>query len=385
MEKNPEFDDIRPYYDDEVPAVIRRLLENPHFKRFVAFFLPGSDWEEFKAFMGTFSNKRDFQQGISKDAVFKITQKNTSGIECKGFEKLNKDEAYTFISNHRDIILDASILNAMLLKEGFDGTEIAIGDNLLLSPWIEDVVRLNKSFIVKRGVSIRQMLEVSRHLSQYIHFTIRNKKQSVWIAQREGRAKDSNDRTQESLLKMLTLGGKSDNLLQNLKELNITPVSFSYEYDPCDFLKAKEFQQKRDNPEFKKSKRDDLLNMQTGMFGYKGHVHFQIGRTINPLLDQIGSVKEKNEIIARTAALIDNEIFLNYLLYPVNYIAYDRIWGDGSFKNKYTPADIEVFDAYLQKQLNKIILPDKDIPFLTGKILEMYAYPTRNQLLANNL
>jgi hypothetical protein len=380
MEKNPEFDDIRPYYDDEVATVIKRLLKNPHFKKFMGFFFSENDWKNFKALMETFTNKSDFQQKISKDAVFKIIGKNASGVECEGFENINKNNAYTYISNHRDIVLDASILNASMIAKGFCGTEIAIGDNLLIQPWIEDLVRLNRSFIVKRGVSVRQILDVSRHLSRYIHFAIKDKKQSVWIAQREGRAKNSNDRTQESVLKMLILGGENSSTLQNLEELNITPVSLSYEYDPCDFLKAMEFQQKRDNPEFKKSKRDDLINMQTGLYGYKGHIHFQIGHPINPSLTKIDAALPKNEIITRTAALIDNEIFRNYRIYPINYIAYDRLWGDGSLKNKYTSKDIQVFDAYLQKQLNKINLPNKDIPFLTGKIFEMYAYPLRNYL-----
>jgi hypothetical protein len=228
-------------------------------------------------------------------------------------------------------------------------------------------------------------LEVSRHLSEYIHFTIKDKNQSVWIAQREGRAKDSNDRTQESVLKMLILGGKNNNALLDMEDLNITPVSFSYEYDPCDYLKAKEFQQKRDNPEYKKSKRDDLVNMQAGLHGYKGNIHFHIGRTINPYLRKVDPSLGRNEIIARVASLIDNEIFLNYRFYPGNYIAYDRLWGNNLFREKYTSTDIEIFDAYLQKQLDKIILPDKDIPFLTEKILEMYAYPVKNQLSAEEL
>ncbi|GHT84940.1 hypothetical protein FACS18947_3050 [Bacteroidia bacterium] len=208
---------------------------------------------------------------------------------------------------------------------------------------------------------------------------MRDKNQSVWIAQREGRAKDSNDRTQESVLKMLAMGGDKS-FLQNIEELNITPASFSYEYDPCDYLKAKEFQQRRDNPEFKKSQQDDFLNMQTGLLGYKGNIHLQIGNSINPALSKLDASLGKLELVTQIASLIDNEIFLNYRFYPINYIAYDRLWGEGIFKEKYSGDNLKSFDAYLQKQLDKIDLPDKDIPFLTEKILKMYAHPVKNQL-----
>ena len=278
-------------------------------------------------------------------------------------------------------MLDASILCVLLAQNGYDTAEIAIGDNLLIHPWIQDVVKLNKSFIVKRDVSMRQMLEASKLLSAYIHYAITQKKQSVWIAQREGRAKDSNDKTQESLLKMLSLGSDAD-FIDAIRRLNITPLSISYEYDPCDYLKAKEFQLKRDNPEHKKSPHDDLLNMETGIFESKGNIHFQIGRPINQMLCQItANAQDKNETITAVAGLIDREIYLNYKFYPVNYIAYDRLWGDNkTFSSLYAAKDIENFDLYLQKKLDLIDIPDKDIDFLTEKILEMYAYPVKNQL-----
>ena len=380
MEKNTEFEDIRPYDDEEVIPVINRLLEDPLFKRAVGFIFPGEDgWRKVETILRNTKNRKDFQHGIITDAVAQAVGRTSNGVECTGFENIKKEEAYTYISNHRDIILDASLLCVMLAVAGYDTTEIAIGDNLLLHPWIEDVVRLNKSFIVKRGVSIRQMLEVSTHLSQYIHFAIKEKKESVWIAQREGRAKNSDDRTQDSLLKMLAMGGNGQ-FLSNLKEINITPVSLSYEYDPCDYLKAKEFQQKRDNPDFKKSKMDDLLNMETGLFGYKGSIHFQLGRPINPQLEKLDVNRPKSELVIEVGNLIDNEIFLNYKFYPINYIAYDRLWGENKFAAQYTKEDIHTFEAHLAKQLQKIDLESKDIPFLTEKILEMYANPVKNQL-----
>jgi hypothetical protein len=359
--------------------VIDRLLKDPTFKQVVGSIFPEEDWKATEALMKTFKTKRDFQWGLSKDTVMQLAGRTASSIDCSGFENIEKDGVYTYISNHRDIVLDASILCSALANNDYDTAEIAIGDNLLLAPWIEDLVRLNKSFIVKRGVSFRQMLEVSTHLSRYIHFAIKEKKESVWIAQREGRAKDSNDRTQESLLKMLAMGGDKD-FLGNIKELNITPVSLSYEYDPCDYLKAKEFQQRRDDFEFKKSQQDDLISMKTGLFGYKGNIHFQFGYPINTSLAELDSNTNKNELNTQIVSLIDKEIFLNYRFYPINYIAYDRLSGENLFNENYTAADSKKFDTYLQKQLDKIDLPNREIPFLTEKILEMYANPLKNHL-----
>ena len=380
MEKHTEFDDIRPYCDEEVVPVIEELINDPLFKQqIMRFAFPGIDWELIVARLRSVQNRRDLQLNILKHTVFSMVGKTSASVECAGLENIRKDRTYTYISNHRDIVLDASLLCALLVTHEYDTVEIAIGDNLLLYPWIEHLVRLNKSFIVKRGVSIRQMLEVSNQLSRYIHYAITEKKESVWIAQREGRAKDSNDRTQESLLKMLAMAGGQD-FLSNLKELNMAPVAFSYEYDPCDYLKAMEFQQRRDNPEYKKTQSDDLLNMQTGITGYKGRIHFQFGQAINPLLDNLDNNMSKNELAKHIASLIDTGIFRNYRFYPGNYIAYDRLWGNNRFVEQYSEQDLQTFDAYLNGQLEKINLENKDIPFLTEKILEMYAYPVKNQL-----
>ncbi|MDR1527189.1 MAG: 1-acyl-sn-glycerol-3-phosphate acyltransferase [Dysgonamonadaceae bacterium] len=379
METDTEFDDIRPYNDDEVVSTIENLINDPLFRQAVNLVCPEKEWEKVATVLRSFQNRHDFQHNFVQETVYEIIRQTAASIDCFGFENIEKEQAYTYISNHRDIVLDASLLCIMLIANGYDTTEIAIGDNLLLYPWIEHLVRLNKSFIVKRSVSVRQMLDVSNHLSQYIHYAITEKRESVWIAQREGRAKNSDDRTQESLLKMLAMAGGQD-FLSNLKELNITPVSFSYEYDPCDYLKAKEFQQKRDNPEFKKSQADDLLNMQTGISGYKGHIHFQFGQPINPALNRLDANMPKNELATSVAALIDKGIFRNYRLYPGNYIAYDRLWGNNRCIEQYTAQDIQIFDNYLNKQLEKIVLENKDLPFLTEKILEMYAYPVKNQL-----
>ena len=379
MEKNPEFDDIRPYYDDEVATVIKRLLENSQFRKALSYLLSEEEREQVEQLMQTFTNRHDFQHLVVKEFVFDLLKKTGSNAVCENLDDVSKNTACTYISNHRDIVLDAAILASLLGTNGYETVEIAIGDNLLLTEWIKDFVRLNKCFIVKRSVSVRQMLEVSRHLSKYIHYTVCDKAQSVWIAQREGRAKDSNDRTQESVIKMLAMGSEQ-NFLNSLMEINLTPMTFSYEYDPCDYLKAKEFQQKRDDPDFKKTKEDDMLSMKTGLFGYKGNIRFKIGQPINPALLKLDSACGKNELATQVASIIDKEIFRNYIFYPINYIAYDQLWGNNSFGDKYTSNDVENAERYFRQQLDKIDLPNKDIPFLKEKIKEMYANPLKNFL-----
>jgi hypothetical protein len=267
----------------------------------------------------------------------------------------------------------------MLYDVGYGMTQVAIGDNLLIHPWIETVVRLNNSFIVKRNVSVRQTLEVSKVLSAYIRHTINETKESIWIAQREGRAKDSDDKTQASVLKMLNISGEGD-IVQNLMDLNIFPVAISYEYDPCDYLKAKEFQQKRDNPDFVKSQRDDLFSMETGILNNKGRVHFTLTESINPLLEKLDRNMDKNELYAKIASIIDKEIYKHYRFYPSNYIAYDMLYETDRFASGYGEKDKVKFQEYLQNQLDKIILENKDEDFLRKKILEMYSNPLKNHI-----
>ena len=384
MGKTSEFDDIRPYNNDEVMPVIERLLNNPQFREVISTYLfPGKQWAQIEALMRGFTNQHDLQHLFVKDNVFELLSRTSDGASIKGLEHLSRSNTYTYISNHRDIVLDAALLSVLLADNGFDTVEIAIGDNLLLTDWISDVVRLNKCFIVKRSVSLRQILESSVHLSTYIHHTIRDKNQSIWIAQREGRAKDSNDRTQESVVKMLAMGSDKP-FLTSLEELNLTPLAFSYEYDPCDFLKAKEFQQKRDNPDFKKTREDDAVSMRTGLFGHKGAISIKFGHSINPDLLKLDNSLNKNILAAEVASIIDKEIFRNYKFYPINYIAYDRLWGKNTFQDKYSANDVEKYDRYFHQQLSKIDLPNKDIPYLKERMEEMYAYPLKNYLSTEN-
>lgn len=375
-----DFDDIRPLNNDEVKDAIEALVANDDFERAFRYIKPDVNWEEFSETMRSFKTKEDFKAKLAYEAVMMVANKTTFSLTVSGRSRLPKDKkSCTFISNHRDIILDAAFLNVMLYDVGYGMTQVAIGDNLLIRPWIETLVRLNNSFIVKRGVSVRQMLDVSKKLSAYIRHTINESKESIWIAQREGRAKDSNDRTQGSVLKMLNMSGDKD-IVSNIMDLNIFPVAISYEYDPCDFLKAKEFQMKRDDPDYVKSQRDDLLNMETGILNNKGRVHFTLTEPINDQLAVLDKNMEKNELVAAIASIIDKEIYRHYRFYPCNYVAYDMLTGTKRFSGNYGLRDKKHFEEYLQGQLDKIVLPNKDEAFLRTKILEMYTNPLKNYL-----
>jgi len=375
-----EFDDIRPYAPEELPAIFEELIADAEFKEMMTRAFPQLSYEQICGAMRTCKTNLEFQKALVKPFLHTLLEKLSKGLEftCDNKEQLS-DALY--ISNHRDIILDSAFLDVLLVDAINNTVEIAIGDNLLIRPWIKKLVRVNRSFIVQRSLTMRELLASSKRLSSYIRYAIVDKKQPVWIAQREGRAKDSNDFTAESVLKMLAMHTSGDPI-EALKALNIAPTSISYEYDPCDYLKAKEFQQKRDNPEHKKSPFDDLLNMQTGLFGYKGHIHFHVAKCINDELDAIDVNLGKGEKFAAAAKIIDREIHRNYRFWPINYYFYELLTGDTRFADKYTAEDKVALDGYLAGQLQKIDLPNKDVPFLRGKILEMYANPVKNYIKA---
>lgn len=378
---NQEFDEIRPYHDSELPQIFEELIADPAFQQVVEAVMPGVPFQVIAQQMRACKRKLDFQKTFCYELLRKLMREASDGVTLNHTLVPDKQKAYTYISNHRDIILDSGFLSVLLVDQGMDTVEIAIGDNLLIYPWIKKLVRINKSFIVQRALTMRQMLESSARMSRYMHYTIAEKNQSIWIAQREGRAKDSNDRTQESVLKMLAMGGEGD-ILDRLMELNIVPLAISYEYDPCDFLKAQEFQLKRDVPDYKKTTADDLMNMQTGLFGYKGRVHFEVAPCINGELAALDRSLPKTELFAQIAALMDRGIHRHYRMYPNNYVACDLLNGDTVFAGHYTDEDKQRFEAYIAKQLDRITLSQKDVPFLRTKLLEMYANPLKNHLKA---
>ena len=375
-----DFDAIRPFEPEELPAAYDRLVANPQFRAVVGMLYPQVPFEALEKKMRACNTSMEFQLAFCYDFLEMLMAKASLGMDIN-VDAIDVSKRFTFVSNHRDIVLDSALLDKLLVDAGFKTTcEIAIGDNLLSLPWVKDLVRINKSFIVERSLQPREMLLASKRLSEYMHFVIQEKNDNVWIAQREGRAKDSDDRTQPAILKMMAMGG-TGTPSERLQQLHIVPLSISYEFDPCDFLKAREFQLRRDNPEWKKGKNDDVVSMQTGIMGFKGHVHYHCAPCIDEYLQQLPADTPKTEFFDIVAAHIDSEIHRNYRLYPSNYIAADMLDGTSFAKEgKYTEADRQQFEAYLQGQLNKIDLADKDIPFLRECMLTMYANPLRNKM-----
>lgn len=380
-----EFRDIAPYDDSDFKSYMARLVKEPGLENAISYIMPGADRKQLTDLLLSLNSKAEFQQKVMLTILSLIEQKTTSGVTESGMDRLSPDRNVLFITNHRDIVLDASFLGLALIRHGLPAQEVALGDNLLIYDWIEDLVRLNKGIIVKRNLRLNKALEAARQLSGYIHYCIAEKHESVWIAQREGRAKDSNDVTQESVIKMLALSGPGDTLAARLLPLNITPTAISYEYDPNDYLKASEFLQRRRDPEFKKSQRDDLKSMETGILNFKGRVHFSVGSDINAELAAMLDVTDKVEAVRRICAVIDRQIHLGYRIYPNNYIAYDRLEGSDRFASEYSREDVEHFDAYLQGQLDKVEVADvtaEERGLMLRDMLEMYANPLRNQLIA---
>ena len=373
-----EFDEIRPYLDEELPQIYEELIADPAFVKIVGGVLP-FPFEVIAERMRACKTKLEFQKAFCYRFLRGLADSSTQGVTSNLDTLKDSTCAYTFISNHRDIILDSGFLSVLLVENGLDTVEIAIGDNLLIYPWIKKLVRINKSFIVQRALTMRQMLESSARMSRYMHYTINEKNQSIWIAQREGRAKDSNDRTQDSVLKMLAMGGEGD-FLDRLLEMNIVPLSISYEYEPCDYLKAKEYQLKRDVLDYKKSTADDLKNMETGMFGFKGRVHFHVAPCINDQLRKLDRSMSKQDLFTSVSSIIDRSIHANYRFYPGNYVAHDLLNYSTRFANRYTKEDKERFETYLAQQIEKIDIADKDVGYLRHMLLLMYANPLINYM-----
>ena len=382
--KIPEkYDSIRPYEPEELPEVYERLIADEQFKAVVGKVFPQVPFEALAAKLKQCKTNLDFQIAFCYPFLKDLLSKASKGCDID-ISAIDNTRRYTFVSNHRDIVLDSALLDVMLIEADFKTTcEIAIGDNLLAAPWIENLVRVNKSFIVKRSAGIREMLVNSRTMAEYMHLVINDKHDNIWIAQREGRAKDSDDRTQESIVKMMAMGGEGT-VTERLQQLHIVPVAISYEYDPCDWLKAQEFQLKRDVEGWKKTKADDVLSMQTGIMGYKGHIHYHCAPCIDDFLASLPEDTPKADIFRIIAEHIDKGIHANYRLYANNYIAIDMLEGGNRMAEHYTPKDKAKFEMYLAGQLDKIVIPNKDEAFLKDCMLKMYANPAINKLRIKN-
>lgn len=374
MALDKTFEKIRPYNDEEVPAAINRILNNGTFIGFIKDFFHTKNLPTYISQLKMVKSINDFQRFVIFPLTTKLIHKTTKGLIVKGLKNLDPHKKYLFISNHRDIILDSTFINYTLLKEGFTTTEIAIGSNLLLKSWITDLVKLNKSFVVKRFSSIRETLESSKHLSRYIRHLLSQNKNSVWLAQREGRTKDGNDSTQLSLLKMLNFSGEQENI-ENFKQLNIVPVSISYEFEPCDNYKIRELFLSKSINGYKKEPKDDLSSMFTGIITDKGRILLKFGKPLNKFLINIQST-DKKMIIEQLAKMLDYYIIKNYNLWPNNYIAYDIMLNEQKYISKYSVTEKNDFLNHLKKQVENI---EGEKGELKKLFLSLYANPVINK------
>lgn len=384
LESLRPYDDIRPFEPEELQEAFDRITQDSQFRQVLAWIWPGVPAEAIREKMRGCRTNLDFQKTFCYGFILDLLKKTSKGCDLDN-AAIDITHRHTFVSNHRDIVLDSALLDVMLIKNGSDTTvEIAIGDNLLSLPWVKDLVRINKSFIVRRGLPMRQMLQASKLMAEYMHTVISHKNDNIWIAQREGRAKDSNDRTQEAILKMMAMGG-TGSAKDRLSALRIVPLAISYEYDPCDYLKAREFQLRRDVQGWKKGPTDDITSMQTGIMGHKGRIHLHCAPCINDWMDTLPQDMPKTDFFAAVASHIDSEIFRNYRLYPCNYAAIDMLHGTHDHADRYTDDERNAFDDYVEGQIARIEdLPSPDHDFLRERILTMYANPALNHLSAIN-
>ncbi|MBR5687220.1 MAG: 1-acyl-sn-glycerol-3-phosphate acyltransferase [Prevotella sp.] len=374
-----DFDDIRPFEPEELPAAFDRLLADPQFMAVLPYVLPAVPVNLVAEKMRDCHDSLEFQKTFCYGFLVNLLEKASLGCDMDS-SAIDNTRRYTFVSNHRDIVLDSALLDKLLIDAGFTTTcEIAIGDNLLSLPWVKDLVRVNKAFIVERDLPPRQLLMASKRLSEYMHYAISEKNENIWIAQREGRAKDSDDRTQAAILKMMAMGGEGS-VIDRLTALHIVPLAISYEFDPCDYLKASELQQRRDIEGFSKTKIEDVISMKTGIMGYKGHIHYHCASCIDDYLRSLDPDMPKAELFDAVAAHIDSEIHRHYRLYPANFIALDLLENSRAHANLYTPEDETAFAQYFMAQMGKIVLPQPDQTFLRERMLTMYANPARNQM-----
>jgi hypothetical protein len=370
-----QFDSIRPFYDAEVNAAIREIVDDSMLAAMMQFTFPEDQSQSWKERMKHTHSLRDFQINFIYPAVKKVLEMSSDGLTVGGFDQLEPNTAYLFISNHRDIILDTSLLNACLYENGLVMTTSAIGDNLIKKPFIHILSRLNRNFAIKRGVTGRALLESSLLVSQFIHKSLLRENRSVWTAQREGRTKDGNDLTQKGVLKMLTLAERGSNAFGFFEKIQVVPVSISYEYDPTDSLKIPELIAKAKEEKYVKGENEDFITLLSGIMGPKKRIHIQVNKLLDEEVRQLKKEDlPQNEKLSKLSELIDREIWKGYKLWPSNYIAYDLLNQKSQFASLYSQEEKENFEKRLSQKVN----PSN--PLEVENFLRMYANPVVNQL-----
>ncbi len=353
-----KYNDIKPYSDEQIPQAMARIASDPAFDAVSNYLYPDKPLSYFREMALSCRNTNEFQERIMCSAVFRVLEMSAGKLTFGGLENFTPGRKYLLMSNHRDIVLDSAIIQAILFKNGIQTTEMAAGDNLLSSPFIEDLGRSNKMIkVLRKNISPRELYSASMMLSGYMRESITSGKSSVWIAQRNGRTKDGLDLTEQGLLKMLQMSGKDD-FLNDFAELNIMPVSISYEYESCDFFKSAETYIKQ-RQKYVKGKDEDFISILTGIRQYKGDIHIQFNTPMS--IEEISSAAkmDKNERFQTLAAAIDSKIISNYRLHKTNYIAYDIVNKTNKYANKYSKEEASKFIEYMQKGLSKLMMKER--------------------------
>ena len=372
------FKSIRPFNDDEVPKALLQIKDTPLIQAMMAYAFPEDTPAQREERLLACQKVSDFQVDIMYQVVTKAIEKSITEFTCDGFSALDPKKAYVFVSNHRDIILDTSLLNVALHDNHLSMTASAMGDNLLKKKYLKILAMLNRNIIIYRSLPPREALEHSKLVSEFIHHCITENHRNVWIAQREGRTKNGDDRTQQGVLKMLTLNTPEGvTPLQYLKTLNIVPMSISYEFDPTDVLKLPALIAQHNGVEYVKSKKEDFENIIQGLLGQKGRVHISVGQ---PLYEEIDAIEKAhqhlNKQLQALAECLDRAIHQQYKLFPANYIAYDLLNKTSIYKDYYNEKEFRQFERRMNNRSNSEDLSQE-------KFLEMYANPVKNKFDGN--
>ena len=368
------FDSIRPFYDTEVNEAIHSVVNHPMMKALMSFTFPDVEDEVWKDQLKRTHSIRDFQCNFIYNSVQNVLSKSSEGLTTSGFEKLEPNTSYLFISNHRDIILDTSLLNVSLFDHGLVMTASAIGDNLVKKSFLKTLSKLNRNFLVQRGLSPRELLQSSKLMAEYVGQLLLRENRSVWIAQREGRTKDGNDATHSGVLKMLAMGSDESNLMDYFKKIKIVPVSISYEYDPTDALKMPQLIAEANDEIYIKEKNEDFVTLLSGIIGQKKRIHIHVGDILDKELDKIAKdFDNTNKQVQALAQTIDDSILQSYKLWPTNYIAYDLLNKSTTYSHFYTENEKSLFERRLEMKI------DQNNPLMVDSFLAMYANPVVNK------
>lgn len=374
-----KFDSIRPYYDSEVNEALISSLHHPMMKALMNFTFPEQDDEVWKEQLKRTHSIRDFQINFVYQSIQRVLEKSSEGLTTSGFEKLEPNTSYLFISNHRDIILDTSLLNVSLFDHGLVMTASAIGDNLVKKDFLLKLSKLNRNFLVQRGLSPRELLQSSKLMSEYMYHLLSKENRSVWIAQREGRTKDGNDATHQGVLKMVAMASDEKNCMDYFRKLKVVPVSISYEYDPTDALKMPQLMALANDEVYIKEKNEDFITLLSGIIGQKKRIHIHIGDVLEKEYDAIiAETNNSNKQIQALAQVIDDSILQSYKLWPTNYIAYDILNNSERFSNYYSDKEKQLFERRLELKI------DVDNEVLREGFLAMYANPVVNKMKYEN-